>query len=101
VIGNFLEYIQFHKIPASVLMREVHPLGVVPYSIIMNALAYQADPASVDPSKLSPNSSRVRRARHSQGRSMSVQSSLDPYGSNTTLSSSGSSNEVNGQPNSK
>ncbi|XP_065338103.1 serine-enriched protein isoform X1 [Cloeon dipterum] len=87
VIGNFLEYIQFHKIPANVLMREVHPLGLVPYSIIMNALAYQADPTSVDPIKLSPN--RVRRS--SQGRSMSVQSSLDPYGSNTTLSSSGSS----------
>ncbi|XP_073970508.1 speckle type BTB/POZ protein isoform X5 [Rhodnius prolixus] len=41
VIANFLEYIQFHKIPANVLMREVHPLGIVPYSIIMNALAYQ------------------------------------------------------------
>lgn len=41
IIGNFLEYIQFHKIPANVLMREVHPLGLVPYSIIMNALAYQ------------------------------------------------------------
>ncbi|XP_018569098.1 serine-enriched protein isoform X5 [Anoplophora glabripennis] len=41
VIGNFLEYIQFHKIPANVLMREIHPLGLVPYSIIMNALAYQ------------------------------------------------------------
>lgn len=98
-------------------MREVHPLGLgtttsliilsgnlieyyfiifhaVPYSIIMNALAYQADPASVDPGKLSPNSSRVRRARQSHGRSMSVQSSLDPYGSNTTLSSSGSSGEA-------
>lgn len=75
-------------------MREIHPLGLVPYAIIMNALAYQADPASVDPGKLSPNSSRVRRARHSQGRSMSVQSSLDPYGSNTTLSSSGSSGEA-------
>ncbi|XP_030746116.1 serine-enriched protein [Sitophilus oryzae] len=87
VIGNFLEYIQFHKIPANVLMREIHPLGLVPYSIIMNALAYQADPNSVDPGKLSPN--RVRRQDH--GRSMSVQSSLDPYGSNTTLSSSGSS----------
>ncbi|XP_068914912.1 serine-enriched protein isoform X8 [Tenebrio molitor] len=62
-------------------------IGLVPYNIIMNALAYQADPASVDPGKLSPN--RVRR--QAQGRSMSVQSSLDPYGSNTTLSSSGSS----------
>ncbi|KAF9409587.1 hypothetical protein HW555_011092 [Spodoptera exigua] len=92
VIGNFLEYIQFHKIPANVLMREVHPLGLVPYSIIMNALAYQADPASVDPGKLSP--ARVRRA----GRSMSVQSSLDPYGSNTTLSSTGSSDVPSRSP---
>ncbi|XP_058466840.1 serine-enriched protein isoform X1 [Malaya genurostris] len=100
VIGNFLEYIQFHKIPANVLMREVHPLGLVPYSIIMNALAFQADPTSVDPGKLSPNSSRVRRARQSHGRSMSVQSSLDPYGSNTTLSSSGSSDPVSGPPHS-
>ncbi|XP_055706565.1 serine-enriched protein isoform X1 [Phlebotomus papatasi] len=96
VLGNFLEYIQFHKIPANVLMREIHPLGLVPYSIIMNALAFQADPASVDPGKLSPNSSRVRRARHAKGRSMSVQSSLDPYGSNTTLSSTGSSDPPNG-----
>lgn len=41
VIGNFIEYIQFHKIPANVLMHEVHPLGVVPHTIIVNALAYQ------------------------------------------------------------
>ncbi|XP_075221675.1 serine-enriched protein-like [Lycorma delicatula] len=92
VIGNFLEYIQFHKIPANMLMREVHPLGLVSYSIMMNALAYQADPTSVDPGKLSPN--RVRRS--AQGRSMSVQSSLDPYGSNT-LSSSGSSEMVSSE----
>jgi len=53
----------------------------------------QADPTSVDPAKLSPN--RVRRT--GQGRSMSVQSSLDPYGSNTTLSSSGSSEMVSSE----
>lgn len=41
VVGNFLEYIQFHKIPATVLMRDVNPLGLVPSSFIMNALAYQ------------------------------------------------------------
>ncbi|RXG71179.1 Serine-enriched protein [Armadillidium vulgare] len=86
VIGNFLEFIHFYKIPANILMKEIHPLGLVPYSIIMNALAYQADPTSVDPAKLSPN-----RPRRSHGRSMSVQSSLDPLGSNTTLSSSNSS----------
>lgn len=42
VMSNFLECIEFYKIPATVLMREVHPLGVVPDSIIMNSLAYQA-----------------------------------------------------------
>ncbi|CAG5073916.1 Protein of unknown function [Cotesia congregata] len=47
----------------------------------------QADPSSVDVGKLSPY--RVRK----HGRSMSVQSSLDPYGSNTTLSSCGSDQE--------
>uniref|UniRef100_A0A1B6CF54 BTB domain-containing protein n=1 Tax=Clastoptera arizonana TaxID=38151 RepID=A0A1B6CF54_9HEMI len=42
VISSFLDYIHFHKIPANVLMKDIHPLGYVPYSIIMNALAYQA-----------------------------------------------------------
>ncbi|CAG7724541.1 unnamed protein product [Allacma fusca] len=92
-IGNFLEYIQFHKIPANVLMKDIHPLGVVPYHIVMNALAYQADPTSVDPAKLSPNRAR----RSTGGRSMSVQSSLDPYGSNTTLASTGSSEMDSGR----
>ncbi|XP_017868062.1 PREDICTED: serine-enriched protein isoform X4 [Drosophila arizonae] len=64
ILGTFLEYIQFHKIPANVLMREIHPLNLVPYAIIMNALAYQADPESIDPGKLSPNSSRPHRHRH-------------------------------------
>lgn len=41
VIGNFLEFIHFYKIPANILMKEIHPLGLVPYHIIMNALAYQ------------------------------------------------------------
>ncbi|UXI22946.1 gamma-glutamyltranspeptidase 1-like [Sarcoptes scabiei] len=60
VIANFLECIEFYKIPASILMREVHPLGVVPDYVIMNALAFQADPSSVDIRKVeSPN--RFRR----------------------------------------
>ena len=45
IIGNFLEYIHFHKIPANILMKEIHPLGLVPYHIIMNALAYQVSRA--------------------------------------------------------
>ncbi|XP_054724729.1 serine-enriched protein-like [Uloborus diversus] len=59
-MASFLECIEFYKIPASTLMREVYPLGVVPDNIIMNALAYQADPSSVDFRKVgSPN--RFRR----------------------------------------
>ncbi|KAK4318458.1 hypothetical protein Pmani_010541 [Petrolisthes manimaculis] len=92
VIGNFLEYIQFYKIPANILMKEIHPLGLVPYHIIMNALAYQADPSSVDPAKLSPN-----RTRNRGDRSMSVQSSLDPLGSNPSLSSLASSEMESGR----
>ncbi|KAH8372848.1 hypothetical protein KR009_006576 [Drosophila setifemur] len=64
ILGTFCEYIQFHKIPANVLMREIHPLNLVPYAIIMNALAYQADPESIDPGKLSPNSSRQSHHHH-------------------------------------
>jgi len=51
VLNGFLDYINFHMIPANVLMKEIHPLGIVPYHIIMNALAYQADPTSVEPIK--------------------------------------------------
>ena len=31
VLSPFLAYIKFHMIPASVLMTEIHPLGLVPY----------------------------------------------------------------------
>lgn len=41
VISNFLEYIQFYKIPTNVLMKEVNPLGLVPSEILINAVAYQ------------------------------------------------------------
>ena len=47
VMSNFLECIEFYKIPASVLMREVHPLGVVPDHVIMNALAFQVNNAFI------------------------------------------------------
>jgi len=41
VLGSFLEFIHFHVIPANVLMKEIHPLGLVPSHVIMTALAYQ------------------------------------------------------------
>jgi len=63
----------------------------------MNALAYQADPSCVDPAKLSPTPQRGGR-RRSQARSMSVQSSLDPYGSSTTLNSESASSEIESSP---
>ncbi|XP_070564689.1 serine-enriched protein-like isoform X2 [Ptychodera flava] len=45
----FLELISFQYIPALSLMREVRSCGAVPDHKIMAALAFQADPASVDP----------------------------------------------------
>jgi len=91
VLNGFLDYINFHMIPANVLMKEIHPLGIVPYHIIMNALAYQADPTSVEPIKHTSKEVHANRKYSRGGRSMSVQSSLDPYGSNLTLSSTNSS----------
>ena len=107
VLSPFLVYIKFHMIPASVLMTEIHPLGLVPYkypthhihndthcnpcslSLIMNALAYQADPSSVTTEKSSPH--RIRKAKI-PNRAASIQSSLDPWcGSSTTISSTNSS----------
>ncbi|XP_070489930.1 serine-enriched protein isoform X4 [Chironomus tepperi] len=41
IMGTFLPNIAFHKIPANVLMREIYPLNVVPYTIIMNAQTQQ------------------------------------------------------------
>ncbi|XP_023331735.1 serine-enriched protein isoform X3 [Eurytemora carolleeae] len=91
ILNTFLEYIQFHMIPANILMQEIHPLGLVPHSIIMTALAYQADPTSVT-IKISPLKVKPRSFGMSGHRTSSVQSSsLDPrYSSNTTLSSTNS-----------
>lgn len=53
IVEGFLDYIQFHKIPIQYLMNEVRQSGAVPDSIIMMAVAYQMDPASIDVSKFS------------------------------------------------
>lgn len=49
IFSPFVDVIQFDAIPASVLMREVKPMSLVPDNIIMGALAYQADPESIPP----------------------------------------------------
>lgn len=48
VIEPLIECIAFHDIPTVHLMHEIRHLGVVPDCILMKALAYQADPSSVD-----------------------------------------------------
>ncbi|XP_063690994.1 serine-enriched protein-like isoform X2 [Bolinopsis microptera] len=53
IVEGFLDYIQFHKIPIHYLMNEVRQSGAVPDTIIMMAVAYQMDPASIDVSKFS------------------------------------------------
>lgn len=41
IISGFFECVEFYKIPATIIMKEVYPLGLVPDHIIMNALAFQ------------------------------------------------------------
>lgn len=47
----FVDVIEFHNIPVPELMRLVKPSKCVDDSIVLNALAYQADPSAVDASK--------------------------------------------------
>ncbi|XP_065206058.1 serine-enriched protein-like isoform X2 [Planococcus citri] len=79
---SFVPLIQYHKIPANILTNEIVPLKVVPDDIIITALAYQADPSSVE---LPP---AVRNS--APNRSMSCQSSSQKSGSSVTISSTGS-----------
>lgn len=41
IMSNFLEFIEFHKIPTSVLVKDIYPTGLVPDRIFLSALAYQ------------------------------------------------------------
>ncbi|XP_022084725.1 serine-enriched protein-like isoform X2 [Acanthaster planci] len=59
-MSPFIDTIAFHLIPASDLMQEVRDSGVVPDHKIMTALAFQADPGSVDARSLSATPNRVR-----------------------------------------
>ncbi|KAI6647033.1 Serine-enriched protein-like [Oopsacas minuta] len=49
----FVDYVALHEIPAMQLMTIVKPSGAVKQELILNALAFQADPESVDISRLS------------------------------------------------
>lgn len=57
VMKNFLDLIQFHKIPINVLLSEIYPTHIVPDNIFLSALAYQADPEIFEPAP----SERARR----------------------------------------
>ena len=48
----FVDYVALHEIPAMQLMTVVKPSGAVRQELILNALAFQADPESVDISHL-------------------------------------------------
>ena len=59
IFEPFSRLIEFHRIPANDLMQKVKPSGVVEDGVIVNALAYQADPLSVDPSLINDRVSRA------------------------------------------
>ena len=60
VMAPFMDSIQFHLIPASTLMQTVKPTGAIPDQKIMTALAFQADPTSVNPGSLVTTPARLR-----------------------------------------
>lgn len=41
VMRNFLDFIQFHKIPTNILLSEIYPTHTVPDTIFLSALAHQ------------------------------------------------------------
>ena len=59
IFEPFARLIEFHRIPATDLMHKVKPSDVVEERVIVNALAYQSDPSSVDPASIN---SRALRA---------------------------------------
>ena len=68
----FVDVIDFRLIPATLLMKNVKPAGVVDDSIILTALAFQADPKSVD--HISPAKPRNFRRVQSSGNPLNVDS---------------------------
>ena len=58
LMAPLVENIAFHQMPVIQLMRDVRPLRVVADSRIMTALAYQADPSSVEANDLQPQARR-------------------------------------------
>ena len=67
----FVSQIEFHKISAGHLMKNVKPSQVVDDTVILTALAYQADPHSVEAGKINI---RPRRQIHPSGTQTSIRS---------------------------
>ncbi|XP_071491488.1 serine-enriched protein-like [Diadema antillarum] len=60
VMAPFVDSISFHLIPATTLMQTVKPTGAIPDQKIMTALAFQADPSSIEPGSLVTSPARLR-----------------------------------------
>eukprot|EP00911_Craspedida_sp_UC1_P002705 UC1_evm1s1986 len=67
IMAPLIEWVAFYKVDAAALMRIVKPSLTVSDEIIMTALAYQADPSSVDPEdmRLYPGNHRYSSAGNS------------------------------------
>jgi len=79
----FGEVIEFHNIPVAELMRLVKPSKCVSDTVVLNALAYQADPNAVDASKYHikqrSGGAKQRSSTFSSPRLRSVSSAGNPY----------------------
>ncbi|XP_072029163.1 LOW QUALITY PROTEIN: serine-enriched protein-like [Amphiura filiformis] len=93
----FIDTIAFHLIPTAPLMQDVRESNVVPDEKILTALAFQADPSSIDPSTLTTTPLRLRLSMLS----LSLQDhsglydNLDEASTETSSYSSGSDSQTN------
>lgn len=75
----FVDVIEFHNIPVAELMRLVKPSKCVDDSIVLNALAFQADPSAVDSSKYKVKQRSGGKRSGSSGALRSVSSAGNPH----------------------
>ena len=96
-IKPFIDTIAFHLIPTAPLMQDVREANVVPDEKILTALAFQADPSSIDPTTLTTTPLRLRLSMLS----LSLQDhsglydNLDEASTETSSYGSGSGSQCN------
>ncbi|CAH1238425.1 serine-enriched protein-like isoform X2 [Branchiostoma lanceolatum] len=97
-ISPLLDYIDFNSMSAMTLMKDIRATGTVPDEKLVTALAYQADPASVESMRLRNAARSPRRKRNnvtSQMAALSMSSDRLDDDVNSDVGESDSGNSSN------